>query len=239
MTATRVKHVPHIPPQYLNELIDAMKECHDELLEPPEAIRDDSKKLVAWKPRVRGDVDWNVVRTGQLAQDSRAVVDVSTNNTDALQHPEEEEEEGVQEQGSEPENGPLTIGVIGQPNVGKSSVSFISVRYVYKLGLTSQLGYSCSMPCSAPSKSRLHERRARSVPTGSNSLQQSLKTRSSPRRNTSKRSSGHHPSVSSIVQVSSFPTSFQWNCKSSAPPCPSPKSPRYQAAYTSPLTAYL
>lgn len=94
-----------------------MKQCHDELLEPPEAIKDDPKKVSAWKPRVRSDVDWDVVRTGLPPITGDAVPIVH----DAPERGDDEDDALESTLGAE--TGPLTLGLIGQPNVGKSSVS--------------------------------------------------------------------------------------------------------------------
>ncbi|KAG8884532.1 hypothetical protein FRB97_004045 [Tulasnella sp. 331] len=121
----RLKHVPHIPPKYLDDLIDAMKTCHEELLEPPEAIRNDPKKLASWLPHVRREVDWNVVRTGRASTGSDAPATVETVGTrqDATESGPKDTSNGPDSNSPEgPETGSLTIGLIGQPNVGKSSL---------------------------------------------------------------------------------------------------------------------
>lgn len=128
----------------MSDLIDAMKQCHDELLTPPEAIKDDPKKLAAWTPRVRRDVDWNVVRSGtssnsnsnssssvpqlprssSLEEDKQAAVAQAvpkTQNDDSPDLDLDLNVDPLREEG-EDASGPLTIGLIGQPNVGKSSV---------------------------------------------------------------------------------------------------------------------
>ncbi|KAG9001776.1 hypothetical protein FRB94_000642 [Tulasnella sp. JGI-2019a] len=115
----RIKHIPHIPPQYMNDLIDAMQTCHQELLEPPAAIKADPKKLVSWTPRVRSEVDWNVVRMGQSKTAVADAVDESEGSTGkSLGDSTIPDIPGL----AEAETGALTIGLIGQPNVGKSSL---------------------------------------------------------------------------------------------------------------------
>lgn len=124
---SRVKHLPHIPPQYLSELIDAMELSHQELLAPPDRIKDDAAKLAKWQPRVRKVVNWNVVRKGEFATNKDSEPVFVKSDEKGFQ---EEEGEGSEEQEMKEVLEPLTIGLIGQPNVGKSSV-----RGVYSIDI--------------------------------------------------------------------------------------------------------
>lgn len=60
-TARRGRHVPHIPQNFKEQLVTALKEAHQEMLLPPEKIKDDPDKMSDWKPRVKVEVDWDVV----------------------------------------------------------------------------------------------------------------------------------------------------------------------------------
>jgi hypothetical protein len=60
-TARRGRHEPHIPRNFKEQLVTALKEAHHEMLQPPERIKDDPEKLSDWKPRVKVEVDWDVV----------------------------------------------------------------------------------------------------------------------------------------------------------------------------------
>ncbi|KIO33823.1 hypothetical protein M407DRAFT_3835 [Tulasnella calospora MUT 4182] len=117
---SRVKHLPHIPPQYLSELIDAMELSHQELQAPPDRIKDDPAKLAKWQPRVRKVVNWNVVRKGESVADNNSGPVFIKGDEKGFQ--EEEDGEGNEEQEMKEVVEPLTIGLIGQPNVGKSSL---------------------------------------------------------------------------------------------------------------------
>lgn len=95
-----------------------MEQCHNELLLPPEAISDDPMKLSKWQPRVRKSVNWEVVRRGEAAEQA-APTNVVVSDDRGFVEDEDEDEEAAKKEVTEP----LTIGLIGQPNVGKSSVS--------------------------------------------------------------------------------------------------------------------
>jgi ribosome biogenesis GTPase A len=94
---------PHLPLTFREMLVDALKVTHAEMLDPPDKLKGDEKKLKQWRPIVKREVDWEQVLSVQG--------DVSV--------PSGQEECEVEE-GLEPDY--LTIGLIGQPNVGKSSL---------------------------------------------------------------------------------------------------------------------
>ncbi|EJD45742.1 P-loop containing nucleoside triphosphate hydrolase protein [Auricularia subglabra TFB-10046 SS5] len=100
----RPRYEPHIPPASLQQLVDALREVHAELCEPPQAVKDDPERLAAWKPRAKPDVDWELLLA---PQDQRGLKPRQVN--------EDDDDEGAEKQF-------LTIGLIGQPNVGKSSL---------------------------------------------------------------------------------------------------------------------
>ncbi|KIJ40336.1 hypothetical protein M422DRAFT_174008 [Sphaerobolus stellatus SS14] len=93
----RRKFEPEIGEDELRELVDAMKAAHKEIITPSEKIRNDEEKLANWKPTALVNVDWNAVLKGDRAE--------------LFEHGGDEDS---------PEF--LTIGLIGQPNVGKSSL---------------------------------------------------------------------------------------------------------------------
>lgn len=97
-----------------------MEFSHQELLAPPDRIKDDPEKLAKWQPRVRKVVNWSVVRKGESAADKDSVPVFIKSDEKGFR--EEEEGEGNEEQEMKEVLEPLTIGLIGQPNVGKSSV---------------------------------------------------------------------------------------------------------------------
>ena len=60
-TARRGRHEPHIPQNFKEQLVTALKEAHHEMLQPPEKIKNDPEKMSDWRPRVKVEVDWDVV----------------------------------------------------------------------------------------------------------------------------------------------------------------------------------
>ncbi|TFY70544.1 hypothetical protein EVG20_g2451 [Dentipellis fragilis] len=106
----RPQYKPHIPETFKSRLIQAMKEIHAEMLQPPERIRHDEAKVKKWKPRVKLSVDWDAVMTAKPR--------MHIQREDAPLARQNDEQEG--DEYVEPEY--LTVGLIGQPNVGKSSL---------------------------------------------------------------------------------------------------------------------
>ncbi|KAF7303234.1 G domain-containing protein [Mycena kentingensis (nom. inval.)] len=99
-------HQPHIPEEFRRRLVDAIREEHAALLEPPENVKSNPKKLEHWKPGVKKDIDWESVMRAEGDKVGTAV------GGPLVPHPEDSTEE--------PQF--FTIGLIGQPNVGKSSL---------------------------------------------------------------------------------------------------------------------
>lgn len=52
---------PHIPSHFLEVLVKTLKEVHAELLVPPSQIAQNEDKMRSWKPKVRVDVDWDIL----------------------------------------------------------------------------------------------------------------------------------------------------------------------------------
>ena len=52
---------PHLPHTFRERLVQALREVHQELLQPPETVRGDEMKLKRWKPSVKAEVDWGAV----------------------------------------------------------------------------------------------------------------------------------------------------------------------------------
>ncbi|KAI0673348.1 hypothetical protein C8Q78DRAFT_620371 [Trametes maxima] len=107
------QYEPHLPPAFRQALVDALRETHAELLEPLEEVKSDPGRLAQWKPHVRSHVDWDTVLSARGGQ-----ADSSAKSGGAYpdSHPSEEHSD----EKTEPDI--LTIGLIGQPNVGKSSL---------------------------------------------------------------------------------------------------------------------
>ncbi|KAI0361392.1 P-loop containing nucleoside triphosphate hydrolase protein [Trametes cingulata] len=108
-------HEPHLPSAFRRALVDALRETHRELVEPPEEVKSNPERLKTWKPRVKTQLDWDAVLKAHGGKVGTAVAPHKTKadgegHTDG-EHTDEE---------NEPEF--LTVGLIGQPNVGKSSL---------------------------------------------------------------------------------------------------------------------
>ncbi|KAF8216064.1 hypothetical protein K438DRAFT_1560283 [Mycena galopus ATCC 62051] len=101
----RKQRDPHIPESFRRRLVEAIKEEHAAMLEPPEKVKANPVWLEKWKPRTKRDIDWERVMAAAGGKVGTIVGGA------AAPHEDDEEEPKF-----------LTIGLIGQPNVGKSSL---------------------------------------------------------------------------------------------------------------------
>ncbi|KAK7064098.1 P-loop containing nucleoside triphosphate hydrolase protein [Favolaschia claudopus] len=99
----RRQHDPRIPETFRRRLVEAIQAEHAAMLEPPEKIRADPVKFEKWNPRVKRDIDWERVLTAEGDKVGTVVGGPAAPNEDD-------------------DHKYLTIGLIGQPNVGKSSL---------------------------------------------------------------------------------------------------------------------
>ncbi|KAK7680577.1 hypothetical protein QCA50_016359 [Cerrena zonata] len=112
---------PHLPTAFRQALVEALKETHAEFLEPPDRIKNDSEKSKNWKPRVKRNIDWEAVLNARGGQVGMVVGGATMPKViDPLPGGEDDGDEEKEGERTEPEV--LTIGLIGQPNVGKSSL---------------------------------------------------------------------------------------------------------------------
>ncbi|CAO1619510.1 unnamed protein product [Sympodiomycopsis kandeliae] len=102
----RHKFVPFLSPQSRSDLFEAIQRVHAGLVTPPARIRDDDEQLKQWKPPCDPHIDWAKVQHN-----------IHTNQYD-------DDDAGSQTSDTDPTLSfdTLTIGLIGQPNVGKSSL---------------------------------------------------------------------------------------------------------------------
>jgi hypothetical protein len=107
----RPRFEPHIPTDFRNSLVDAIREAHAELLEPPSEVQSNPSRLATWKPPVKRDIDWILVKD-ELDRDEKP--------SDPCSSPHDLEQ--VIDDSERGEMQYLTVGLIGQPNVGKSSL---------------------------------------------------------------------------------------------------------------------
>lgn len=107
---------PHLPASFRETLVNAIKEVHAELLEPPEEIKQHPERLKNWLPSVKREIDWESVLS---PKDEKVGLSVGGAAVPRPKSPGDAQGEN-DEQHQEPTH--LTIGLIGQPNVGKSSL---------------------------------------------------------------------------------------------------------------------
>ncbi|OCF54772.1 hypothetical protein L486_07908 [Kwoniella mangroviensis CBS 10435] len=120
------RHRPDIPQDSLEELIITLKTAHERMLEAPTWAKENPEKLKEWKPSVRPTVDWS-----SLAQEEYPYDIANTHSTKStVQKDVKQDTDRTQGSGNgsndtllrDQAEEPLTIGLIGQPNVGKSSL---------------------------------------------------------------------------------------------------------------------
>ncbi|KAF7784104.1 hypothetical protein Agabi119p4_269 [Agaricus bisporus var. burnettii] len=108
----RKHYEPHLPETFRRRLIDVVKAVHSEMIKPPANVAQNPDWLEKWVPPVKRDIDWsdalNVAGSASVAIDDTASAKMKST---------EDEKDG---EGLKPDF--LTIGLIGQPNVGKSSL---------------------------------------------------------------------------------------------------------------------
>lgn len=57
----RTMYEPHLPKDFRERLVQAIRDVHAEMMEPPEKIKGDIEKMKKWKPSVKTDIDWEAV----------------------------------------------------------------------------------------------------------------------------------------------------------------------------------
>lgn len=119
---------PHIPTGFLAQLVDALKAAYTDLLTPPPNTK------ATWKPRVREGVDWERILAdntpnGDGRTDTAAIIpkanepstiSVTDSSVDKIPLSPHGHADSTASGGEEEPF--ITIGLIGQPNVGKSSL---------------------------------------------------------------------------------------------------------------------
>ena len=124
---------PYIPGHFLQDLVKTLKGMHNELLEPPEWVKNqtDPEKRKSWTPKVRESVDWDRVLDGTNRSSAVAPSVEPKVNAEEVVEPDSPEEDAVDLRY-------VTVGLIGehravaalnplmwsvgQPNAGKSSL---------------------------------------------------------------------------------------------------------------------
>ncbi|CAE6472925.1 unnamed protein product [Rhizoctonia solani] len=122
---SRVKYQPHMPAKLRDDLREALKTAHTALLDPPLKVKEDPKKLANWRPVVRAQVDWEAIGQENINKPTVVLADHEddgvelTSGADATPPTDTDEDAPSKEY---LEDKFLTVGLIGQPNVGKSSL---------------------------------------------------------------------------------------------------------------------
>lgn len=107
-TARKTRYRPHIPQNFKERLVSALKETHEELLQPPVGIRANPEKLAKWRPRVKREVNWNAVLAAGPATTMGPIDKGKGSNRDPNIEIDSEDEDV-------PEPDCLTVGLIGAP----------------------------------------------------------------------------------------------------------------------------
>jgi len=108
-------HQPRIPLQFRQSLVQALREMHAELLEPPVRLRDHPERLTNWRPPVRQSISWDAVLNahgGQVGTVVGGAAAPRSNPAPYGEDPNADLEDG-EENGPETEPEYLTVGLIG------------------------------------------------------------------------------------------------------------------------------
>lgn len=139
--------MPAAPPAARGALLDAFRRAHEQLLTPPPVVSEHPERLARWQPRVRSEVDWDSVEDEAAAQAREQEEQRATRKarrkkdgdvfvprrSDTAEEGDESEHEGERDDDDERASSTqgrglgeahpfISIGLIGQPNVGKSSL---------------------------------------------------------------------------------------------------------------------
>ncbi|KAH8120014.1 P-loop containing nucleoside triphosphate hydrolase protein [Phellopilus nigrolimitatus] len=106
---------PHLPTELRRDLVEALKAAHAELCVPPPQISSNAERLSSWKPGIKHSVDWKAVLTaGDSDVQHQRHVNINASGEVSAEDAEDAIDSNIEDF--------VTIGVIGQPNVGKSSL---------------------------------------------------------------------------------------------------------------------
>ncbi|KAK0198849.1 P-loop containing nucleoside triphosphate hydrolase protein [Armillaria mellea] len=111
----RKRFDPHLPDGFRQRLVQVLQEVHAEMLDPPEKVKVNPRWLKDWKPSVKQEIDWAAVKIARGGKTGMPIGGPAIPRSATL-----EEHDGTNT--PEIESHILTIGLIGQPNVGKSSL---------------------------------------------------------------------------------------------------------------------
>jgi hypothetical protein len=106
----KVTYEPHLPESFRKRLVQAIKEVHAEMTEPPERIRADKEKMKRWKPPAKKDIDWD----GVIKAGGGKVGSVVSGAAEPKPKPIMGDGDEIGEAGAAEEPEFLTIGLIGK-----------------------------------------------------------------------------------------------------------------------------
>ena len=98
---------PHIPREFRDQLVEAIKVAHGALLEPPVNVRSNASRLQAWKAPVRRDINWETLTCATTVQER-------PDNAHGPPFIDKETQENPLEKDNADDVECLTIGLIGQ-----------------------------------------------------------------------------------------------------------------------------
>ncbi|CCF48176.1 hypothetical protein NDA11_007483 [Ustilago hordei] len=129
---SRTRFAPYLSPHSRKELFAALRKAHKDLITPPKVIREDKEgKGREWIPPCATDTDWEgVERRVQMhtegldsdTEEQATDAPVQALDEDAPNTTEPSKKEGGEGKETRAHLPYLTIGLMGQPNVGKSSL---------------------------------------------------------------------------------------------------------------------
>ena len=103
---------PHLPSAFRQTLLDALRETHAELLEPPPAVKNSPDRFATWRPKTKATVDWDAVLQAYGGQVGTAMGGAVAPKPIKVNPGDQGDADDHSEEGdSEPEF--LTIGLIG------------------------------------------------------------------------------------------------------------------------------
>ena len=106
------QHDPNIPEHFRAKLVQAIKEVHSELLEPPEKVKNNPNRLKDWIPTVKRNIDWEGVLKAGGSKLGTMVGGSAVPRPNACEPSNDDERSDRPEnQHQEPEY--LTVGLIG------------------------------------------------------------------------------------------------------------------------------
>lgn len=122
----RTRFAPYLSPGSRKALFAALRTAHAELVTPPKAVLEDEAKQRQWVPPCATDTDWEgVERRVQLHTEGFGPDDHvdDSQSTEQVEAPPTRDQDAKSKDKTGRQPLPyLTIGLIGQPNVGKSSL---------------------------------------------------------------------------------------------------------------------